>query len=293
MRLPVLSVTSHPGWMGLLAGLFGVLALRLPLFAIPAAALVALPVLRAGLLPGGIAWLVGTAVVAGGWYGLGLPPGQIVPLVFLLWPVVVPMAEMLRRSGELQLPLLMAGAAMLAGVLAMHGITGDVVAFWQAWLRHALEGMPGGAAGTLDVGGGLRLINGFLTLLFGLGLLLSLLLARWLQARMGGRERLSGEFRRLALPRWELPLAVALVWAGGLWDAMLLADILMVGILVYAFVGLAVIHGVIEVRGRPQGWALPAYILLAFFPPQALAVLALVGAVDTFAHFRVQQPRRG
>ena len=32
MRLPVLSVTSHPGWMGLLAGLFGVLALRLPLF---------------------------------------------------------------------------------------------------------------------------------------------------------------------------------------------------------------------------------------------------------------------
>ena len=277
--------------MGVLAGLFGVLALRLPMFVIPASALVALPILRKGPWRGGVALLVGGAVVAAGWVGLGLLPGQKLPLVFVLWPVMVPMAEILRRTGQLGPALLVAGAAMLFMVLALHGFTGDGVDFWQGWLQRTLASIPGASLRLGDEVGGLRLrlINGFLALLLGLSLFLALLLARWLQFRVSGHSGLGAEFRRLHLPLWVLPLTVALIWAGGLRNPALLSDLLMIGILLYFFVGLAVLHGVFHVRGWRPAWLIPAYLMIVLSPPEAMAALALVGAVDVFVRFRDQQ----
>jgi len=62
-----------------------------------------------------------------------------------------------------------------------------------------------------------------------------------------------------------------------------------VAMLLYSMVGLAVIHGVLSVRGMSVGWLWPVYLLVAFLPPEALATLALIGAVDTFVHFRIQE----
>ena len=277
--------------MGVLAGLFGVMALRLPMFVIAAAALVALPILREGPWRGGVALLVGSAVVAVGWVGLGLPPGQRLPLIFVLWPVMVPMAEIVRRTGQLGPALLVAGAAMLVMVLAMHGFTGDGVDFWQGWLQRTLAAIPGASQRVGDEVGGLRLrlINGFLALLLGLSLFLALLLARWLQFQVTSRAGFAAEFRRLQLPLWVLPLTVALIWAGGLRDPALLSDLLMIGILLYFFVGLAVLHGVFHVRGWRPAWLIPAYLLIMLSPPETMAALALVGAVDVFVRFRDQQ----
>ena len=277
--------------MGVLAGLFGVLALRLPMFVIPAAALVALPILREGPWRGGVALLVGSAVIAAGWVGLGLPPGQRLPLVFVLWPVMVPMAEIVRRTRQLGPALLVAGAAMLVMVLALHGFTGDGVDFWQGWLQRTLAAIPGASQRLGDEASGLRLrlINGFLALLLGLSLFLALLLARWLQFRATSRAGFAAEFRRLQLPLWVLPLTVALIWAGGLRAPALLSDLLMIGILLYFFVGLAVLHGVFHVRGWRPVWLIPAYLMIVLSPPEAMAALALVGAVDVFVRFRDQQ----
>ena len=277
--------------MGVLAGLFGVLALRLPMFVIPATALVAVPILREGPWRGGVALLVGSAAVAVGWAGLGLPPGQRLPLVFVLWPVMVPMAEIVRRTGQLGLALLVAGAAMLVMVLAMHGFTGDGLDFWQGWLQRTLAAIPGASQRLGDEASGLRLrlFNGFLALLLGLSLFLALLLARWLQFQVTSRAGFAAEFRRLQLPLWVLPLTVALIWAGGLRDPALLSDLLMIGILLYFFVGLAVLHGVFHVRGWRPAWLIPAYLLIMLSPPEAMAALALVGAVDVFVRFRDQQ----
>lgn len=289
MRPTFSLLLHHPGWMGVLAGVFGVLALRLPMFVIPAAALVALPILREGPWHGGVALLTGSAVVAAGWAGLGLPPGQWLPLVFVLWPVIVPMAVVLRRTGKLGSALLVAAAAMLAGVLAMHWSTGDVVDFWQNWLQRTLAAIPGGSERMGAEAGSLRLMNGFLALLLGLSLFLALLLARWLQFRSNGRAGFSAEFRQLQLPLWVLPLTVALIWAGGLRDPALLSDLLMIGILLYFFLGLAVLHGVFQARGWRPAWLIPVYLFVLLLPPEGMATLALVGAVDVFVRFRDQQ----
>lgn len=173
----------------------------------------------------------------------------------------------------------------------MHAVTEDVVVYWHDWLKNALAAVPGAAVKGFEENDTLRLLNGFMALLYGLGLVLALLLGRWLQSIAFNPGGFATEFRQLTLPRWLLPVAVALIWAGGLLDAILLADLLMVGILLYFFAGLAVIHGVIAVRGLPSGWLAPVYLLVIFFPPQAMATLALLGAVDTFVRFRVQQGR--
>ncbi len=290
MGNPGLTLMRSVGGVGVLAGLFGVLALRLPPFAIVAAALVALVCLREGVYRGLLVTLIGGALVAAGWFTLGSRPGLAFPLVLPLWPTVLLMAEWVRRGRSLGTALAVAGAVMVSFVAFMHFLTGDVVGFWHEWLTRAVAAVPGATVKGFEDNDTVRLMNGFMALLLGLALFLALLLGRWMQSLMSGRPRFAAEFRQLALPFWFLPVMVTLIWAGGVVDPILLADLLMVAILLYAFVGLAVLHGVLAVRGQSQGWALPAYVLLVYFPPQALAALALVGAVDVFVRFRVQQP---
>ncbi len=284
-------IVRNPWVAGGLAGIFAVLALRLPPLAIFSSALVALVALKDGWPRGGQAAMVAGLIVCVGWLAMAPLPGLAFPLVFALWPPLLAMAAVLRKSGAQGAALLIAGGVGLAFVLMMHAVTGDVVAFWHDWLNVAMAALPGDAAQQLEASGGLRLLNGFIALVYSLSLMLALLLGRWMQSIAFDPGRFAGEFRQLTLPRWLLPLAVALVWLGGLQDAALMTDLLMVGMLLYGFVGLAVMHGVIQVRGLAVRWLLPVYLLLAFFPPQGIATLALLGAVDTFVQFRVQQGR--
>lgn len=276
---------------GAFAGIFGVMTLRLPPFAIFSSALVALVALREGWQSGVWVAVIAGLIASGGWGWLGSRPGLAFPLVFALWPPLLVMAEVLRKTGTQGPALLVAGGVMLAFVLVMHAVTDDVVTFWHGWLKSAVAAVPGATVKGFEENDTIRLMNGFMALIFGLGLMLSLLLGRWLQALAFNPGGFAPEFRQLTLPRWLLPLTVLLIWAGGLWDVVLLADLLMTGILLYFFAGLAILHGVIAVRGLPSLWLAPAYLLILFFPPQALAGLALLGVVDTFVHFRVQQGR--
>lgn len=277
---------------GALAGLFAVFALRLPPFAILSSALVVMLTLREGWLKGVWVMLTGGLIVATAWFWKGSPmPGLAFPLVCAFWPPLLVMAALLRRSRtSLGHCLLVTGIVMVAFVLLMHTLTGDVVGFWQEWLRRTLAAIPvAPKLKQVPETDTIHLINGFVGLIYGVSLFLSLLLGRWLHCLAEQSRDFGEEFRRLTVPIWILPLAVALIWAAGLWDPVLLTDLLMVAILIYFFVGLAVIHGVIAVRGLPPVWLLPLYLMITFFPPEALATLALIGAIDPFIHFRDQQ----
>lgn len=289
MQAIVSSWANSPWRLGFIAGLFAVLALRLPVFVIPASALVVLPILQLGLVRGGMAVLVGACVLLAGWLALGLPLGQMLPLALPVWLAVVPMALFLRCSDRLEPPLLWMGAITLIFVLGMHTWTDDVVSFWREWLNHARAALPVADLKGLEEASMMRLVNGFVAMVYGLALMLSLVLGRWLQYKLFPSGSLAREFRELSLPSWVLALAVAVIWAGGLRDVVMLSDLLMVAMLLYSTVGLAVIHGVLFVRGMSAGWLWPVYLLIAFLPPEALATLALIGAVDAFVHFRIQE----
>lgn len=276
---------------GLMAGLFGVFALKFPPFAILSAAVVALAALRKGWGYGLAVALVAGGAVAAGWYGLGSRPGLDFPLVFAVWPPVLAAAETLRRTESQGLALLVVALAVAAYILGMHLATGDVVAFWQEWLKRAVAGVPGATVKGFEENNTLRLMNGFLGMLYGLSLALSLLFGRWLQSLAYNPGGFGPEFRRLKLPRLTLLAAALAVWGAGFWNEVLVADLFMLAMLLYLFVGLAVIHGVIAVRGLPGMWAVPVYVALVYLPPFALPGLAVLGALDTFVDFRTQKRR--
>jgi hypothetical protein len=280
-------------WLaGLVAGAFGILALKIPPFAILSAAVLGLVALRNGWLSGLIAALGAGVLVVAGWYLLGSRPGLEFPLVFALWPPLLVAAETLRRTESQGLALLVVGLTVAGYVLAMHVLVGDVVAFWHGWLKRAVAAVPGATVRGFEENDTLRLMNGFLGVLYGLSLMLGLLFGRWLQSLAYNPGGFGPEFRRLRLPRLVLPAAVAVIWGAGFWNQVLVADLFMAGILMYFFVGLAVIHGVIAVRGLAWGWALPVYVALIYLPQFVLAGLALLGALDTFVNFRAQQKIR-
>jgi hypothetical protein len=282
----------NPVYAILAAGLFGIVALKVPPFGLPSAAVVGLYSLRKGW-PHGLLVALGAGLLVGaGWYGLGSRPGLDFPLAFALWPPVLLAAEALRRTESQGLALLAVGLAVIAFVLGMHIATGDVAAFWHAWLKRAVAGVPGATVRGFEENDTLRLMNGFLAVLYGLSLMVSLLFARWLQSLVYNPGGFGAEFRRLRLPRPVLPVAIAAVWLAGYWNPVLVADLFMVAMMLYFFVGLAVIHGVIAVRGLPWGWVVPVYIVLVYLPQYALSGLALLGAVDTFVNFRAQRGKQ-
>jgi hypothetical protein len=282
----------NPVYAILAAGLFGIVALKVPPFGLPSAAVVGLYSLRKGW-PHGLLVALGAGLLVGaGWYGLGSRPGLDFPLAFALWPPVLLAAEALRRTESQGLALLAVGLAVIAFVLGMHIVTGDVTAFWHAWLKRAVAGVPGATVRGFEENDSLRLMNGFLAVLYGLSLMVSLLFARWLQSLVYNPGGFGAEFRRLRLPRLVLPVAIAAVWLAGYWNPVLVADLFMVAMMLYFFVGLAVIHGVIAVRGLPWGWVVPVYIVLVYLPQYALSGLALLGAVDTFVNFRAQRGKQ-
>lgn len=279
----------HPGYAALGAGLFGVVALKVPPFALLSAALVALQALRHGWLLGVLTAAGAGLLVAVGWYFLGSRPGLDFPLVFALWPPLLVAAEVLRRTASQGLALVVVGFTAATLVLVMHALTGDVVAFWRAWLGRAVAAVPGATVRGFEENDTVRLMNGFMAVLYGLSLMLSLLLGRWLQSLVYHPGGFGAEFRRLRPPRLVLPLAVAAVWGAGYGNRVLMTDLFMVAMMLYFFVGLAVLHGVVAVRNLGWGWLAPVYLALVYFPQAALSGLALLGAVDSLVNFRDQQ----
>jgi hypothetical protein len=277
-------------WIAALAaGLLGIAALKMPPFVILSGAVVALVALRKGWLSGLLVALGASALVAGGWYGLGSRPGLEFPLVFAVWPPLLLAAETLRRTASQGLALLVVGVVVAGYAVGMHAMTGDVVAFWHEWLKHAVTGVPGATVKGFEENNTLPLMNGFLGVLYGLSLMLSLLFGRWLQSLAYHPGGFGPEFQRLRLSRWVLLSVVGIISGAGMWNQVLVADLFMVAILIYFFVGLAVIHGVVAVRGLPSGWTLPLYVALIYFPQFLLAGLALLGALDAFVNFRAQK----
>jgi hypothetical protein len=274
------------------AAVFGILGLKFPPFAVLSAAVAGLLALRSGWQAGLLVAVLAAIPVGAAWVWLGSKPGLVFPLVFALWPPVLAAAQVLRRTESQGLALLVVGLTVAGYALAMHLATGDVVAFWQAWLRRAVAAVPGATVQGFEAENTLRLINGFLGLMYGLCQMLALLLARWLQSLLYNPGGFGAEFRRLRLPRAVLPVAVALVWAVGFLNPILQADWFIAAMLVFFFAGLAAVHGIIAVRGLSLGWTVPIYLGLVYMPFILIPGLALLGAVDAFVDFRTRKPGR-
>lgn len=268
----------------LAAGLFGGISLILLPFALLSAAVAGLVALRKGDIEAVLIVLGAGTIVFVATSFIAARPGLEYPLAIVLLPPVWVCAKVLRRTQSQAMALLVAGGFAALFVLGMHLFTGDVVAWWEGWLKRAVSGVKGAAYRGFE--GALEYFNGLVAVVFGMCVMASILLARWWQAVLYNPGGFGAEFRALRLPKLLLPVAVASVLLASGFGRVLMRDMAAVAVMVYFFQGLAVMHGLAVKGGHGAAWLVPPYLGLLILPQYIVVGIAMAGALDSLVDFR-------
>jgi len=294
-RWQAVLITTAAGLISLLVPLLG------GVFNYLAAAVIALVTLHVGLLPGLQVLVIATTVTVLAYQLVGVQAVVGLVLMLLLWLPGWMAAAVLWRTRDLGKALLATTVFGALLLLAVFAVFGDPVPWWLAQLQQvgaALE-EAGVALTGMDEPELQRQLAGLLTgvVLASLivGVIASLLLARWWQALLvhpgGFRKEFLG--LRLGLAAGLVTLAVMLAarLTQGVFSEFC-AQLAMILLVPYLLVGLAVIHSLLQQHQRGKGWLVAIYILLAILP-QATLLLAAGGLVDTWVDFRRRLGRNG
>ncbi len=259
-----------------------------------AAAIVALVTLHIGILPGLQVMAMAAAVTLLLYQLVGVQAVVALVMILMLWLPCWIAATVLRQTNNLGQSF---KAAVLFGVcllLLVFSFYGDPAPWWmeqlqlvQATLAEAGLSFPA----LLDE----QLLQEISALMTGvviaslvIGVLASLLLARWWQSVLVHPGAFREEFYelRLGVTNGLITLSIMLLarfTQGAVSDFG--AQLAMIMLVPYLLAGLAVIHCLLYRSGRGSGWLIGIYVLLTFVP-QATLLLAAGGLVDTWVDFR-------
>lgn len=286
-------------WQAVLAAsISGVLTVLLPPFGsilnYLAAAIVALVTLHVGIMPGMQVMLMAAAVTLLFYQLAGVHAAVALVLVVSLWLPCWISAAVLQQSNSLGQSL---KAAVLFGVcllLLVFSFYGNPAAWWMEQLQ-LIEATLSDAGLSIPALKDEQLLQGVSALMTGvviaslvIGVLASLLLARWWQSVLVHPGAFRNEFYELRLGTKYGLITLGIMLAARLVQGVIGdfgAQLAMIMLVPYLLTGLAVIHSLLYRAGRGSGWLIVVYVLLAVVP-QAALLLAAGGLVDTWIDFR-------
>lgn len=244
------------------------------------AAVAALATMRQGLASA-LPVIIAAAVPAGWWW----MQGDAIPLASLL--LVTLMSTVLRarvRWSEALVAGTLVGAGMIQlGIFLPPGGAEPLLEQLRQSspeIKRMLNGLTEQGIATEQLAG--LLISGVTGLIVLLAAVACLALARSWQSGLYNPGGFRAEFHGLRLTGKELALLVGLGVLGGLLSLPGLTLLAWVPLLVS---GVALIHGLIGLKGMNGLWLVAFYVLLLTTWPMILIVL-LLGFIDTFANFR-------
>jgi hypothetical protein len=218
----------------------------------------------------------------------------VVVLLLLLWLPCWLAAAILQQTRNLGAAF---KAATLFGVtllLLVYASIQDPAAAWLDVLKVMLA-MFEEAGFKLDGLSDEQLLQEFAALMTGvalswlvLGIIASLLLARWWQSLLVHPGAFREEFGNLRLGNLAGMLTVGMLLVARFTQdtiSEITAQLAMILLVPYLLVGLAVIHSLVKQAGRGTGWLVAVYLLLAFVP-QTTLLLAAGGLLDTWVDLR-------
>lgn len=273
-----------------------VLAMMLPPLSVVSGAVVALVTLRSGVRSGALVMLGSAAFVALLAY-MSLGNAWIGSMFLLvLWLPLWILAWVLRESRSLTLATTLAGVIGIVGVLVVYALVGDVTAWWEQILLTLFE--P-----AMEAGGPLadreavvailasiaRIMTGIAAAGMTLNAVMCLYLARGWQAQLYNPGGFRDEFYELRMGQ-----RIALVSLGFIVVTLLplgvlshmAGEIVIVIMSLYVLQGLALIHAIVARRQLHKAWLIVLYLVMLFVLPQLMALVAVLGLVDTWADFR-------
>jgi len=262
-------------------------------------AAVALVTLRHGARQG-LLVLLGASLLAGifMYFVFGT---MVLGLMFalLLWLPLLCLALVLRSSGSWSMVLDAAVALGITGITVFYLLVGDPLQFWHMALEKMLELMSsqGGMAEMGQIQQQIPVIaewmTGMLTAALVMGLVLSMMLARWWQSLLFNPEGFQQEFYSLRQSKIAT-LTVLVILLFSLFDlgviSNLAGDIMITVVVVYSIVGLALTHALVARLGKHKAWLVGIYVLIFIMPPHMMLALASAGFADSWLDFRRRLP---
>ena len=274
---------------------FAVLSLVLPPFSYISGGIIALVTLRKGAGEGALVSLVAGAIMA----ALSMATmGHIVlaaAYLIVVWLPIWILAQVLRKTVSMPLTLAAAAAMGVLGVLAIHAMLDDPVAWWRAILdqffSQALSQaqLPDGTLGTeeaLDVMS--TMMTGLMASAFIVSLIFSLVLGRWWQATLYNPGGFKQEFLSLRLDKTSALIAVVVMLAAFIAEGFgnIASDLAAVVLTIASIPGLALMHDWVANGGGNTIFLVILYVLLLFAMPQMTAALALSAIIDSWIDLR-------
>jgi hypothetical protein len=268
-----------------------------------AAAALALVTLHIGVLPGLQVLLLASVAVLLLFELLGqhVVAMQLLLLVLVLWVPGWLTAAVLQQTRNLGHALKSAALFGCCALLAIYGYFGDPVPWWIEQLQQVVSLLEQNGVTLEQFSDGVllqeiaALMTGMLVSSLLVGVVGSLLLARWWQAMLVRPGAFREEFCELRLGKSYGLLTLGMMLFAELASgkvAGLATQLAMVMLVPYLLAGLAVIHSLVKQTGRGNAWVVVIYVLLALLP-QAALLLAGGGLMDTWIDFRRRQARRG
>jgi len=291
-RLAEFILQGLPQAVAVAAG-FAVLGLLLPPLGIFSSAAVGLVALRVGLRQAIYVTVVSSTLLAVAVIAMRHPPVIGILSGLAQWLPVALLGTLLARTVSWTLVMQAAFVAGVVAVVALYLLFPDIDRFWAETLRNILQPaleQGGETEQARTLGEGLEVIapmmTGILVSAFVLTSLLSLMLARAMQAAVENPGGFAREFQALRIGLWPAALSVAFVALATLTDAAWIDALASVAMTVFVIQGFALVHGMVARLGWPKGSIVALYVLLVVFLTPVIVVMAGLGIVDAFADFR-------
>ncbi|MGH8428237.1 MAG: hypothetical protein ACRES7_09700 [Gammaproteobacteria bacterium] len=268
----------------------------LPVIDLLSGALLALVVLWRGYL---VATVVGLTALAGfvvlGWASGSNPLTMLLqpfggPLVIIWLPAFL-LAVALRSSRSLAVMVTIGALVGCVAVIAQLTLIAHPLDVWHQLLAHALAPLKDWKGLSAEQWNATLVAEAQLMPgMSAAGLMLAagamVLFARYLQARLLHPGAFGEEFRRLNLGRVVTVLG-SLVLVGRLISpGLLLKNLAIVMLVMFAFQGFAVIHSFFHARHWPRAGLVVFYVLVALLPLILVGLVSGAGLVDNWFDFR-------
>ena len=286
-------IMAGPNQATLVAAVSALLALLLPPLSWISGGVISLVTLHLGERKGmQVMAYAGLGTAALSWLVLGTPLVALVMLM-LLWLPVWLVSWVLRKTVSLKLALQLVTGLSLLLVLVLQLVYPQFQQDQAGAFKEVVEQMMAEQPSSVNraemnkaVDTAMQWLPGILASGLLLGVVLSLLLGRWWQAALYNPGGLAKEFNELRLGRQLSAVATVFLLIAGLTSSDLVTMLVLVFLSVYLIQGMALIHGIIAIKGLNKSWLLGFYLMMFLLPHLVLMPMAVFGLTDAWIDFR-------
>ena len=272
------------------------LSLLVPPFSFVGGAIVGLATLRYGAGEGATVLAGSAAVFALAMWALAGTTSPAVVFVLVTGLPALALCALLRATSSQGVVLAAATLATGAAIGGLYLAVPDPVAWWLDIFK-AFLAADGGEVDPQAFGQLAQMLRAVVT-----GLPIAVMvtsmcivfLARWGHAALDNPGGFGREFRDLRVGR-RFATGAGLVAVLALFaaprDSGLGHDLLMLVVAACAIQGVALVHGLVALRGSTRGWIIAMYASLLLVPPAAVLALSVAGFSDAWLDYRARFSR--